>query len=358
MACLNARRSLSTLLSRALTSSSSFPSCSRLTVPLLNSTPVFIPEATKILTRTKTSGSGYSPLNDPSPNWSNPPPTVDYEHWLIILEFSRRPKPSEEEMIDAYVKTLASVVGSEEEAKKRIYSVCTTRYTGFRAFFPGLLIYDVIGLPRVRWVLPAEFIGSQDYYFGGDLFVDGKVLRRPQLSPRVGVSNSSHRVGGRGDDDLWVITFRFPKDQEPSLQEQIDLYVKTLASVVGSEEEAKKRIYAVSSATSWYTGFRAFISEEMAHELSGLPLVEGFYWDSEVQHRNEDICGGHLLVDGEVVLRPTLSKMQPPKVGHLVGLIDFLQEQILDVISDRNLSDETVFDSIMEADMVQRMTAF
>ncbi|TYJ02666.1 hypothetical protein E1A91_A13G245400v1 [Gossypium mustelinum] len=312
MACLNARRSLSTLLSRALTSSSSFPSCSRLTVALLNSTPVFIPEATKILTRTKTSGSGYSPLNDPSPNWSNPPPTVDYEHWLIILEFSRRPKPSEEEMIDAYVKTLASVVGSEEEAKKRIYSVCTTRYTGFRAFFPGLLIYDVIGLPRVRWVLPAEFIGSQDYYFGGDLFVDGKVLRRPQLSPRVGVSNSSHRVGGRGDDDLWVITFRFPKDQEPSLQEQIDLYVKTLASVVGSEEEAKKRIYAVSSATSWYTGFRAFISEEMAHELSGLPLVEGFYRDSEVQHRNENICGGHLLVDGEVVLRPTLSKMQPP----------------------------------------------
>ncbi|KHG02554.1 DAG, chloroplastic [Gossypium arboreum] len=277
MACLNARRSLSTLLSRALTSSSSFPSRSRLTVALLNSTPVFIPEATKILTRTKTSGSGYSPLNDPSPNWR---------------------------------------------------------------------------LPHVRWVLPAEFIGGRDYYFGGDLFVDGKVLRRPQLNPRVGVSNSSHRVGGRGDDDLWVITFRFPKDQEPSLQEQIDLYVKTLAS------RKRKREYAVSSPTSWYAGFRAFISEEMAHELSGLPLVEGFYRDSEVQHRNEDICGGHLLVDGEVVLRPTLSKMQPPKVGHLVGLIDFLQDQILDVISDRNLSDETVFDSISEADMMRRMTAF
>ncbi|XP_052879791.1 multiple organellar RNA editing factor 3, mitochondrial-like isoform X2 [Gossypium arboreum] len=316
MACLNARRSLSTLLSRALTSSSSFPSRSRLTVALLNSTPVFIPEATKILTRTKTSGSGYSPLNDPSPNWSNPPAAVDYEHWLIILEFSQRPKPLEEEMIDAYVKTLASVVGSEEEAKKRIYSVCTTRYTGFRAFFPGPFIYDVIGLPHVRWVLPAEFIGGRDYYFGGDLFVDGKVLRRPQLNPRVGVSNSSHRVGGRGDDDLWVITFRFPKDQEPSLQEQIDLYVKTLASVVGRllipsnlgisgnlrngfyfsflfvVKRKRKREYAVSSPTSWYAGFRAFISEEMAHELSGLPLVEGFYRDSEVQHRNEDICGG------------------------------------------------------------------
>ncbi|MFQ6651136.1 hypothetical protein Gotur_023241 [Gossypium turneri] len=35
-------------------------------------------------------------------------------------------------MIDGYVKPLASVVGSEEEAKKRIYSVCTTTYTGWR----------------------------------------------------------------------------------------------------------------------------------------------------------------------------------------------------------------------------------
>ncbi|MFQ6654925.1 hypothetical protein Gotur_025701, partial [Gossypium turneri] len=136
MACLNAERSLSTLLSRALiaSSSSSFPSRSRLTVALLNKTPVFIPEATKILTRTKTSGSGYSPLNDPSPNCSSPRPSVrlddsSYEHWLIILEFPERPKPLEEEMIDAYIKTLASVVGNEEEAKKRIYSVCTTTYT-------------------------------------------------------------------------------------------------------------------------------------------------------------------------------------------------------------------------------------
>ncbi|KAA3485963.1 multiple organellar RNA editing factor 3, mitochondrial-like [Gossypium australe] len=209
MAWFNAGRSLSTLLSRALIASSSFssfPSRSCLTVALLNKNPVFIPEATKILTRTKTSGSGYPPLNDPSPNCSSPRPSVlldecYYEHFLIILEFPERPKPLEEEMIDAYVKTLASVVGSEEEAKKRIYSVCTTSYTGFHAIFSGDLINEL-------------------------------------------------------------------RDQEPSLDEKIDLYVKTLASAVGSEEEAKKRIYAVSSATSWYTGFRAFISKEMAHELS------------------------------------------------------------------------------------------
>ncbi|TYH36382.1 hypothetical protein ES332_D13G260400v1 [Gossypium tomentosum] len=324
MACLNARRSLSTLLSRALTASSSysflshshltvnirtnraltasssFPFRSRLTAALLNKTPIFIPVATKILTRTKTSGSGYSPLNDPSPNCSSPRPSVllddsSYEHWLIILEFPERPKPLEEEMMDAYVKTLASVVGSEEEAKKRIYSVCTTIYTGFRAFFSGYLI-DELG---VRCC-------SRDHYYAGDLFVDGKVLHRPQF-PWVGVPNSSHRVGGCGDHELWLITFECR--EEPSLEEKIDFYVKTLASVVGSEEEAKRRIYAVGGRLTRYTGFRAVMSEEMAYELEG-----------------------HLLVDGKVVLRPTSFSMKRLEVGKLPGVLHFLQDQILDVI--------------------------
>ncbi|KAL1065028.1 hypothetical protein V6Z11_D13G252400 [Gossypium hirsutum] len=293
MACLNARRSLSTLLSRALTasSSSSFPSRSRLTVALLNKTP--------------TSGSGYSPLNDPSPKSSSPRPSVllddsSYEHWLIILEFPERPKPLEEEMIDAYVKTLASVVGSEEEAKKRIYSVCTTRYTGFRAFFSEHLVEKLGVLPRVRWVLPVRYC-SRDHYYAGDLFVDGKVFHRPQF-PWVGVPNSSHRVGGCGDHELWLITFEF--QEEPSLEEKIDFYVKTLASVVGSEEEAKRRIYAVGGRLTRYTGFRAVMSEEMAFELERFPLVGGVYRDSQDEYI-EDFDGGHLLVDGKVVLRPT-----------------------------------------------------
>ncbi|KAB1996634.1 hypothetical protein ES319_D13G244700v1 [Gossypium barbadense] len=226
MACLNARRSLSTLLSRALTSSSSsFPSRSRLTVALLNKTPIFIPDATKILTRTKTYGSDYSPFRDPS----RLPAVVLYgrgdEHWLIILEFPERPKPLEEEMIDTYVKTLASVVGSEEEAKKRIYSVCTTRYSGFRAFFSKDLVEKLRELPRVRWVLSDDFIYGQDRYYGGDLFVDGNVIHRPP----------QHGVGESADYDLWVIKFESPRN--------IDFYVKFLACLVGrgSEKENIRR---------------------------------------------------------------------------------------------------------------------
>ncbi|MBA0633229.1 hypothetical protein Godav_001852, partial [Gossypium davidsonii] len=62
------------------------------------------------------SRSSYSPLNDPSPNCSSLRASVllddsSYEHWLIILEYPKLPKPFGEEMIDAYLKTLASVVG-------------------------------------------------------------------------------------------------------------------------------------------------------------------------------------------------------------------------------------------------------
>ncbi|KAA3485961.1 multiple organellar RNA editing factor 3, mitochondrial-like isoform X3 [Gossypium australe] len=255
MAYFNAGRSLSTLLSRALTasSSSSFPSRSRLTVALLNKTPVFIPEATKILIRTKTSGSGYPPLNDPSPNCSTPRPSVlldesYYEHFLIILEFPERPKPLEEEMIDAYVKTLASVVGSEEEAKKRIYSVCTTRYTGFRAFFSKDLVIELrVFIPDATKILTR----TKTYGSGYWPFLDPSQLQS--------VFINSHDYGH------WLIILEFPERPKPLEEEMIDTYVKTLASVVGSEEEAKKRIYSV--CTTRYTGFRAFFSEDLVEEL-------------------------------------------------------------------------------------------
>ncbi|KAL9684294.1 hypothetical protein QQ045_021729 [Rhodiola kirilowii] len=175
-----ARRALAASLRRSL---SGVPPRSRFTVAILshNHPSILIP------TRFKTSGSGYSPLNDPSPNWSNRPPKetilldgCDYEHWLIVMEFATDPKPSEDEMINSYVKTLATVLGSEEEAKKKIYSVCTTTYTGFGALISEELSYKVKGLPGVLWVLPDSYLDVPNKDYGGDLFVEGKVIHRPQ----------------------------------------------------------------------------------------------------------------------------------------------------------------------------------
>lgn len=114
MALFATRRTLASTIYRALSSSSS--SRFRFALPLFFNLQYY-PSEQFVPTRPKTSGSGYSPLNDPSPNWSNRPPKetilldgCDYEHWLIVMEFPE-PKPSEEDMINAYVKTIAAVVG-------------------------------------------------------------------------------------------------------------------------------------------------------------------------------------------------------------------------------------------------------
>lgn len=188
-ATFTTRRILSSLLSHSLSSPPLLRYCpSRYALAILDKIPKLVPDSVvTIPTRWKTSGSGYSPLNDPSPNWSNRPPKetilldgCDYEHWLIVMEFPTDPKPSEDEMIESYVKTLTQVVGSEEEAKKKIYSVCTTTYTGFGALISEELSYKVKGLPGVLWVLPDSYLDVPNKDYGGDLFVDGKVIHRPQ----------------------------------------------------------------------------------------------------------------------------------------------------------------------------------
>ncbi|KAL9256261.1 Multiple organellar RNA editing factor 3, mitochondrial-like protein [Drosera capensis] len=178
---LACRRTLTSLLRRRTTTpAAAFTSL----IPRLSPFPS---PSSSIPTRPKTTRSGYSPLNDPSPNWSNRPPKetilldgCDYEHWLIVMEFEKEPKPSDEEMVQAYVKTLAEVVGGEEEAKKKIYSVSTTTYTGFGALISEELSYKVKALPGVLWVLPDSYLDVPNKDYGGDLFVDGKVIRRPQ----------------------------------------------------------------------------------------------------------------------------------------------------------------------------------
>ncbi|XP_018474642.1 multiple organellar RNA editing factor 2, chloroplastic-like isoform X1 [Raphanus sativus] len=86
--------------------------------------------------RANRSGSAYSPLSSGS-SFSDRPPTTemaplfpgcDYEHWLIVMDKPGGEGATKQEMVDCYVQTLAKVVGSEEEAKKRIYNVSCERF--------------------------------------------------------------------------------------------------------------------------------------------------------------------------------------------------------------------------------------
>lgn len=103
----------------------------------------------------------------------------DCKHWLITLDFPKDPKPTREEMIDTYVKTLAAVLGSVEEAKNKIYALSTTTYTGFQCNIDEATSERLKEQPLVNWVLPDGYGDPEVGIFGGDRYDNGVITPDP-----------------------------------------------------------------------------------------------------------------------------------------------------------------------------------
>ncbi|KAL1203754.1 Multiple organellar RNA editing factor 7 [Cardamine amara subsp. amara] len=99
----------------------------------------------------------------------------DYKHWLVLM---KPPKgyPPRNDIVQGFVKTLAMALGSEEEAKKSIYSVSTKYYYAFGCRVHEPLTYKIRSLPDVKWVLPDSFTVDGDNRYGGEPFIDGEVV--------------------------------------------------------------------------------------------------------------------------------------------------------------------------------------
>ncbi|KAH7860173.1 hypothetical protein Vadar_010177 [Vaccinium darrowii] len=121
-------------------------------------------------------------LNDPKHNWSNRPPKetilldgCDFEHWLVVME---KPEgdPTRDDIIDSYIKTLAEIVGSEDEARMKIYSVSTRHYFAFGALVSEELSVKLKELRNVRWVLPDSYLDVRNKDYGGEPFINGQAV--------------------------------------------------------------------------------------------------------------------------------------------------------------------------------------
>ncbi|XP_012454461.1 multiple organellar RNA editing factor 7, mitochondrial isoform X1 [Gossypium raimondii] len=100
----------------------------------------------------------------------------DYEHWFVVME-APKGYPLRDEIVSTYIKTLAMALGSEEDAKKSIYSVSTKYYYAFGCEVPEDLVFKIKTLPNVKWVLPDSYSGDPgDNSYGGEPFIDGKVV--------------------------------------------------------------------------------------------------------------------------------------------------------------------------------------
>ncbi|KAL8481924.1 hypothetical protein ACS0TY_027624 [Phlomoides rotata] len=143
--------------------------------------------------RVNRSGSAYSPLNSGSNSGDRPPtemaplfPGCDYEHWLIVMDKPGGEGATKQQMIDCYIQTLAKIVGSEEEAKKRIYNVSCERYFGFGCEIDEETSNKLEGLPGVLFVLPDSYVDAENKDYGAELFMNGEIVQRsPERQRRV-----------------------------------------------------------------------------------------------------------------------------------------------------------------------------
>ncbi|KAH7856397.1 hypothetical protein Vadar_000879 [Vaccinium darrowii] len=99
----------------------------------------------------------------------------DYEHWLVVMEPPKR-YPERSEIVHEFITTLALALGSEEEAKRSIYSVSTKYYYAFGCKVSESLIHKIKSLPNVRWVLPDSYLCLGENHYGGEPFVEGEVV--------------------------------------------------------------------------------------------------------------------------------------------------------------------------------------
>ncbi|KAL5711955.1 Multiple organellar RNA editing factor 5 [Ranunculus cassubicifolius] len=167
-------------------------------IPLRRSHPI-PSQLTTIRNRVTRSGNSaaYSPLNtnnNGGSNYSDRPPTemaplfpgCDYEHWLIVMDKPGGENATKDQMIDCYIQTLARVLGSEEEAKKKIYNVSCQNYFGFGCEIDEETSNKLEGLPGVLFVLPDSYVDAENKDYGAELLVDGKIVQRtPERERRV-----------------------------------------------------------------------------------------------------------------------------------------------------------------------------
>ncbi|XP_057538249.1 multiple organellar RNA editing factor 9, chloroplastic-like [Amaranthus tricolor] len=134
-------------------------------------------------------------------------PGCDYNHWLIVMQFPKDPAPTREQMIDTYLETLATVLGSSSLVNVLAYGkggmdqmqdislvfllyklllaakpwkkqkrTCTTTYTGFQCTVDEETSEKFKGLPGVLWVLPDFDIDVKNKDYGGDKYINGEII--------------------------------------------------------------------------------------------------------------------------------------------------------------------------------------
>ncbi|KAI3958056.1 hypothetical protein MKW98_020698 [Papaver atlanticum] len=147
------------------------------------------------------SNGKYSHPEEETEEETDWPPGCDLEHWLVVME-KPEGEPTRDEIIDTYIETLSKVLGSEEEARMKIYSVSTRCYFAFGALVSEELSYKIEKLPGVRWVLPDSYVNEGNKDYGGEPFINGKAVPYDPKYHEVWIHNQNRQHARERDKQL------------------------------------------------------------------------------------------------------------------------------------------------------------
>uniref|UniRef100_A0A2P2KS50 Uncharacterized protein LOC105125466 n=1 Tax=Rhizophora mucronata TaxID=61149 RepID=A0A2P2KS50_RHIMU len=203
-------------------------------------------------------------------------------HWMVVTDGPPLGVNSQPEIIDYYVKTLARVLGSEEDAQTCIYDVSCDTPFGFCCNVNEEASSALASLPGVSTVRPDPDCNSKikDYSLG----VKSSDLLTPQIGSTLlfPAENTKH----------WLVRIDKPGVGVVTKAQMVDYYAQILTKVLGNEKDAQMCIYHVSWQSNF--GFCCVLDEECAHELVGVAGVLSVKPDKNSLSENKDYKGDNL----------------------------------------------------------------
>ncbi|CAL9765488.1 unnamed protein product [Musa acuminata subsp. burmannicoides] len=209
--------------------------------------------------------------------WSSTPRT----RWMVVMERPPGGGSSKPEVIDYYVETLASVLGSEKEAQMCIYDASWRSQYGFCCDIDEESSRELARMPGVLSVRPDtnEGYGKKNYSYLDQLPAD-----QMKTDGHTRISSSSI-----GKNEHWLVRIEKPGVEVVTKAQMVDYYAQTLTKVLGNEKDAQVCIYHISWEKDF--GFCCHIDEEYARELADVPGVLSVRPDMNFESENKNYNG-------------------------------------------------------------------
>lgn len=174
---------------------------------------------------------------------------------------------SRPQMIDYYVKTIHTVLGSKKGAEMCIYDASCETHFGFCCHVDEEMARQIACLPGVLSVRP-----DPDFH----------IVRKDSSYYKV-QPNLKH----------WLVRTEKPLVGVMEKPQVVDYYVQILSKVLGNEKDAQMCMYDVFWQSSF--GFCSVLDDVCAEELAGVPGVLSVQPDEQWDSDKKDSGGENIL---------------------------------------------------------------